>query len=77
MKMIRKKYVAFTFLSWYNAAALLADKNSFYGIDIARFGNSISEIMDQVTIEKEPVLKQFDKAMETILSVRRDNRNWA
>ena len=47
-----------------NAAALLADKNSFYGVDIARFGNSISEIMDRVTIEKESVLKQFDKAME-------------
>ena len=39
-----------------NAAALLADKNSFYGVDIARFGNSISEIMDRVTIEKESVL---------------------
>lgn len=47
-----------------NAAALLADKNDFYGVDIARFGNSISEIMDRTTIEKESVLKQFDRAVE-------------
>ena len=35
-----------------NAAALLSDENDFYGIDMARFGNSINEIMDRETIEK-------------------------
>ena len=33
-----------------NAAALLSDENDFYGIDMARFGNSINEIMDRETI---------------------------
>ena len=46
-----------------NAAALLADKNDFYGIDIARFGNSINEIMDRETIEKTSILKQYDAAV--------------
>lgn len=32
-----------------NAAALLTDKNDFYGIDIVRFGDSINEIMDRET----------------------------
>ena len=42
-----------------NAAALLSDENDFYGIDMARFGNSINEIMDRETIEKTSVLKQY------------------
>lgn len=47
-----------------NAAAIFADENNFYGIDIARFGSSISEIMDRETVSKESVLKQYDKAVE-------------
>lgn len=47
-----------------NAAAIFADANSFYGVDIARFGKSISEIMERETITKESVLKQYDKAVE-------------
>ena len=47
-----------------NAAAIFADTNHFYGIDIARFGNSISEIMDRETVKGESVLKQYDKAVE-------------
>jgi len=47
-----------------NAAALLSDANKFYGVDIARFGNTISEIMDRTTIEKRSILEQFDKAVE-------------
>ena len=47
-----------------NAAALLSDKNSFYGVDIARFGKSISEIMNRETVEKESILRQFDKAVK-------------
>ena len=47
-----------------NAAAIFADKNDFYGIDIARFGKSINEIMDRETVKGESVLKQYDAAVE-------------
>ena len=49
-----------------NAAALLADKNHFYGIDIARFGNSINEIMDRETSTGTSILKQYDAAVSMI-----------
>lgn len=49
-----------------NAASLLADKNDFYGIDMARFGNSINEIMDRETIAGVSVLKQYDAAVSMI-----------
>lgn len=47
-----------------NAAAIFADENNFFGIDIARFGRSISEIMDRETVMNESILKQYDKAVE-------------
>lgn len=47
-----------------NAAAIFAEKNDFYGIDIARFGKSINEIMDRETVKGESVLKQYDAAVE-------------
>lgn len=48
----------------YNQAALLlSDNNTFCGIDIAKFGESISIIKERNTIEKESILKQFDDAM--------------
>lgn len=46
------------------AAALLADKNDFPGIDIARFGSSIDEIMDRRTFENQSVLAQYEKTIE-------------
>ena len=49
-----------------NAAALLSDKNNFYGIDIARFGNSINEIMDREIISGVSILKQYDTAIHMI-----------
>ena len=49
-----------------NAAALIADKNHFYGIDMARFGNSINEIMDRETISGTSILKQYDAAVNMI-----------
>lgn len=49
-----------------NAAALLADKNYFYGIDIARFGNSINEIRDRETIAGVSILKQYEEAVSMI-----------
>ena len=47
-----------------NAAAIFADENKFYGTDIARFGNSISQIMERETIAGQSVLQQYDKAVE-------------
>lgn len=49
-----------------NAAALFADRNDFYGIDIARFGNSINEILDRETIMGTSILKQYDAAVRMI-----------
>lgn len=45
------------------AAALFADQNDFYGIDIARFGNSINEILDRETFSGVSILKQYDGAI--------------
>ena len=47
-----------------NGAELLADKNTFYGIDIAKFGETIDYILDRETIFKVSVLEQYDKAIE-------------
>lgn len=49
-----------------NAAALLSDKNSFYGIDMARFGKSINEIRDRETIASVSILKQYESAISMI-----------
>lgn len=46
------------------AAALLADANPYPGIDIVKFGVSISEMLDRVTTEHVSVLTQLDTAME-------------
>ena len=46
-----------------NAAAIFSDMNQFYGVDIARFGNSINEILDRETIYGVSVLEQYDKAV--------------
>ena len=42
------------------AASLFADENSFSGIDCARFGKSISEILDRETFTGCSILKQYD-----------------
>ena len=49
-----------------NAAALLSDENRFYGIDMARFGSSINEIMDRETFSHMSILKQYDAAVNMI-----------
>ncbi len=46
-----------------NAASLLSDRNSFPGIDIARFGNSIDEILDRETFNNMSVIAQYDNAV--------------
>ena len=45
------------------AAALLADENEFPGIDIARFGESISIILKRITFEHESVMEELEKAV--------------
>ena len=49
-----------------NAAALFADVNNFYGIDMVRFGNSINEIRDREIITGSSILKQYDAAVSMI-----------
>ncbi len=46
------------------AAELLADTNSFPGVDVARFGESISVFKERATFEKESVLLQYDHALD-------------
>lgn len=50
-----------------NAAALLADHNQFKGIDMIRFGSTISEIRDRKTLENVSVLTQFHEALKLFL----------
>lgn len=46
-----------------NAAELLADENTFPGVDIARFGESISVLLKRVTFEHESVLSELEKSI--------------
>lgn len=46
-----------------NAAAILSDNNSFPGIDVAKFGDTISVIQKRVTVENKSILAAFHKAM--------------
>ncbi len=46
-----------------NAGALLADTNRFYGTDIAKFGDSLSVILDREIIAGVSVLTQFEDAV--------------
>lgn len=45
------------------AAELLADKNSFSGVDIIRFGGSIDEIREREKIEQVSILTQYSKVL--------------
>ena len=45
------------------AGEILADSNSFPGIDMVRFGDSISVFLDRETHERCSVLKQYDAAL--------------
>ena len=61
---VRKTLGFYTKDGQYNiAAALLSDRNSYYGIDVARFGRSISEILDRETSAGVSVLEQYDRAV--------------
>ena len=45
------------------AAALFADENPYSGIDAARFGSTISEILDREILSGISILKQYDMAV--------------
>ena len=47
-----------------NAAAILADKNSFPGIDIVVFGETINIIKKRERIENKSILKAFSKSLK-------------
>lgn len=47
-----------------NAAALIADTNSFQGIDIVRFGDTINEIMDREILDHISILEMYHKAID-------------
>ena len=47
-----------------NAAELFADKNSFSGIDIAKFGKSIDEILDRNLFVNISIILQYQKTLE-------------
>ena len=47
-----------------NGAAILADQNTFSGIDIVKFGDSINEIMDRGTLKEKSIFEQYDFAFD-------------
>lgn len=47
-----------------NAASLFADKNSFPGIDIVKFGENINIIQKRITFENICILEVFDKTIK-------------
>ena len=51
-------------MKYNNAAAIFADRNSFFGVDIVRFGETINEILDRETLSNNSLLEQYDKALE-------------
>lgn len=52
------------FNGYNNAAGILADKNHFPGIDIVKFGESISIIQKRATFENISVLDVYDKTLD-------------
>ena len=47
-----------------NAAALIADKNEYLGIDIVRFGKNINELMNRSMCDNISILQMYHHAME-------------
>ena len=47
-----------------NAAELLADKNTFSGIDVAKFGKNIDEILDRNLLVNISIILQYKKTLE-------------
>lgn len=51
-------------IGYNNAAELFADSNTFSGIDIAKFGKNIDEILDRNLFVKISIISQFQKTLE-------------
>ena len=51
-------------IGYNNAAGILADKNHFPGIDIAKFGENISVIHKRATFENISILAVYEKSLE-------------
>lgn len=47
-----------------NAAELFADRNNFSGIDIAKFGKNINEILDRNLLVNISIISQYKKTLE-------------
>lgn len=47
-----------------NAAALVADTNTYQGIDVIRFGNTINEIMDREILDHISIFDMYHKSIE-------------
>lgn len=47
-----------------NAGEIIADNNNAPGIDIVRFGNSISIILDRINCSGKSILEQYDLAID-------------
>ncbi|MCY7007043.1 putative DNA binding domain-containing protein [Fusobacterium simiae] len=47
-----------------NAAELFADKNTFPGVDIAKFGKNIDEILDRYLLTNISIILQYQKTLE-------------
>ena len=50
-------------IGYNKAGELLSDNNSFYGIDIVRFGENINIILDRETLEHRSLLMEYDQAL--------------
>ena len=50
--------------SYNHAAEILADHNDLAGVDMVRFGATISEFLDRKTVTGVSVLQQYDAALE-------------
>ena len=46
------------------AGELLADRNSLPGVDVIRFGESVSQLLERMTTEKVSVLRQYQDALD-------------
>lgn len=51
-------------IGYNNAAELFADTNTFSGIDIAKFGKNIDEILDRNLFVNISIISQFQKTLE-------------
>lgn len=49
--------------SYTNAGVIFAEASNVMGIDIARFGNGISQILDRKRVDGRSVLAQYDAAV--------------